>query len=469
MSVLAGTLPERVAEIIPRYSMLPPGGRVGVAVSGGADSVALLHILRRLWAGELAILHVNHHLRGEESDGDEAFVRELAQSLGLEITVEHALPGPGNLEQEARRARRAFFLRSRNELRLERVALGHTRSDQAETVLFRLLRGSGLTGLAGMRYATEEGFIRPLLSTSREEVRRWAREEGLIWREDSSNADPAFTRNRLRHRTLPELIDAYNPNLEGVLARTADLAQTEESYWNEQVEGIYPQITKRTELGLFFQIDSLGALHPALQRRLIRRAIQAVRGDLAGIDLPHVDAVLNLFGSLQGHDRVLIPGVDALRSFDQLLLTRPGTLAGRGRNYRLELEPEQKYQLPFEAGFLSVACLGLRFCANFKKEQEFEGEVSDLDADVLAGKTLCVRNWQPGDELHRTGHKAAEKIKSLFQVYRVPLWERRHWPVVLAGEEIVWVRQFGSAARFDVSDENRGIVRLTYHAVNRKV
>jgi tRNA(Ile)-lysidine synthase len=460
MSVLAGTLPERVAEIIPRYSMLPQSGRVGVAVSGGADSVALLHILHRLWS-DLVVLHVNHRLRGEESDGDEAFVRELAESRGLEIVVEHAIPGAGNLEQEARRARRAFFLGCG----LKRIALGHTRSDQAETVLFRLLRGSGLTGLAGMRYVTDEGFIRPLLTTSREEVRRWAREEGLTWREDSSNADLAFSRNRLRHETLPELARAYNPNVEGVLAGTADLAQTEEAYWNEQVEALYPQITKRNQLGSFFQIEGLSALHLALQRRLIRQAFQAVRGDLGGIDLPHVEAVLNLCRSRQGHDRVLIPGVDALRSFDQLLLSQPGTLGGQARNYRLELEIGGKYELPFEAGFLTLD----NFCANFKKEQDLEGEVSDLDADVLAGETLSVRNWRPGDELHRIGHRAAEKIKSLFQIYRVPLWERRHWPVVVAGEEIVWTRQFGGAARFGVSGQNRGIVRLAYHAVNRKV
>src|SRR5689334_594161 len=150
MSILAGTIPERAAEIIIRYNMLPASGRVGVAVSGGADSVALLHILRGLRC-DLIVLHVNHHLRGEESDGDEAFVRELTQSLGLPILIEHAIPTPGNLEEEARRARRAFFLRCREELALARIALGHTRSDQAETVLFRLLRGSGLTGLAGIR------------------------------------------------------------------------------------------------------------------------------------------------------------------------------------------------------------------------------------------------------------------------------------------------------------------------------
>jgi tRNA(Ile)-lysidine synthase len=301
--------------------------------------------------------------------------------------------------------------------------------------------------------------------TSREEVRRWVREQGLSWREDSSNADLAFRRNRLRQETLPQLTRTYNPNLEGVLARTAELAQTEESYWNEQVDRLYTQLTIRTQLGSFFQIDQLTAFHLALQRRLIRRAIEAVRGDLAGIDLAHVEAILDLCAGRQGHNRVLIPGVDALRSFDQLLLSRPGTIGGQTRNYRLEVEVGGNYELPFGAGFLTLD----KFCANFKKEQDLEGEVSDLDAEVLAGETLSVRNWRPGDELHRTGHKAAEKVKSLFQVYRVPLWERRHWPVVVAGEEIVWARQFGSAARFSVSDENRRIVRLAYHAVNRKV
>ncbi|HEY3937090.1 MAG TPA: tRNA lysidine(34) synthetase TilS [Bryobacteraceae bacterium] len=467
MSVLAGTLLDRVAQIITRYSMLPPGSRAGVAVSGGADSVVLLHLLHKLSANPM-VLHVNHHLRGAESDEDEAFVRSLAEGLGLEIAVQHARPGGGNIEQEARQARREFFLRSMDEYGLCRVALGHTRSDQAETVLFRLLRGSGLTGLAGMRPVTREGLIRPLLSASREEVRVWARDEGLTWREDSSNSNLEFARNRLRHQTIPTLTKEYNSNLEAVLAATASLAQREEDYWNQQIEPIYREITKRTSLGSIFQIGALLLLHPAVQRRVIRRAIEKIRGDLRGIDLSHIEAVLNLCGSEQGHDRVLIPGVDALRSFGQLLLAQPGTLGGQPRRYCLELKPGDRCELPYQAGYLSVNWLkpDNEFCANFKKEPEFEVEVSDLDGSVFGGaetpESLCVRNWQPGDELHRPGHQAAEKIKSLFQEERVLLWERKHWPVVLAGKEVVWARQFGGAARFKVSGESRRIVRLTY-------
>ncbi|HTU46307.1 MAG TPA: tRNA lysidine(34) synthetase TilS, partial [Bryobacteraceae bacterium] len=175
--MLAETLLDRVAEIIPRYSMLEPGDRVGVAISGGADSVVLLHLLHRLAPRlqiGLALLHVNHHFRGAESDADEAFVRKLGDALELEVLVTSGAVSGGNLEQEARQVRREFFRRCMAERGLKRVALGHTRSDQAETVLFRLLRGSGLAGLAGMYPVTQDGFIRPLLTTSREEVRQWA-------------------------------------------------------------------------------------------------------------------------------------------------------------------------------------------------------------------------------------------------------------------------------------------------------
>jgi tRNA(Ile)-lysidine synthase len=468
MSVLAGTLLDRVAQIITRYSMLPPGSRTGVAVSGGADSVVLLHLLHNL-STNLLVLHVNHHLRGADSDEDEAFVRSLAGALGLEIAVQHAPPGKGNIEQEARQGRREFFRRSMEEYGLDRVALGHTRSDQAETVLFRLLRGSGLTGLAGMRPVTREGLIRPLLTASREEVRDWAKNEGLTWREDSSNTNLELARNRLRHRTIPSLTKEYNANLETILAGTATLAQAEEDYWNQQIKPVYHEITKRTPLGSIFQIAALAVLHPAVQRRVIRCAIEEIRGDLQGIDLAHVEAILNLCGSEQGHDRVLIPGVDALRSFGHLLLTHPGTLGGRPRRYWLELKPGDRCELPYQAGYLSVNWLkpNNEFCANFKGEPEFDVEVSDLDGSIFGGdgtpESLYVRNWQPGDELHRPGHQAAEKIKSLFQEQRVLLWQRKHWPVVLAGKEVIWARQFGGAARFKVTGESRSIVRLTYH------
>ena len=469
--MLAETLLDRVAEIIPRYSMLEPGDRVGVAISGGADSVVLLHLLYRLAPRlqiGLALLHVNHQLRGAESDADEEFVRRLGDALQLEVLVTSGAVSGGNLEQEARQVRREFFQRCMAERGLKRVALGHTRSDQAETVLFRLLRGSGLAGLAGMYPVTQDGFIRPLLTTGREEVRQWAIAESLSWREDSSNANPQFARNRLRNEAMPLLSREFNTNLEGVLAGTAELAQTEEDYWSQEVEPVYLEIAKRNALGSILQVKPLKALHLAVQRRVIRRALRDIRGDLRSLDFSHIDAVLKICYSVHGHDRVIIPGVDALRSFDELLLARPGEPNSRPRHYHVDLEPGIESLLPFRSGSIIVNCVnsGLENCVNFKKDQDSKAEIADLDADKVGppGRpaVLFARNWEPGDELQRPGHKGAEKIKSLFQQQRVVLWERRHWPIVVAGQEIVWVRRFGAAAKFTASDESRRVIRLVY-------
>jgi tRNA(Ile)-lysidine synthase len=473
MALLPLTLVDRVARILTRYNMLAAGERMGVAVSGGADSVVLLNVLQRLrsqFAAEFIVLHVNHHLRGAESDEDEGFVRTLAASVGLPIAVADGTPLPGNLEQEARLARRQFFLSSMRQHGLQKLALGHTRGDQAETVLFRFLRGSGLAGLAGMQPVTAEGFVRPLLTLGREEIRQWARTEGIAWREDSSNTDPAFTRNRLRQITLPALTQEYNPNLEAILAGTARLAQAEEDYWSRQIEPIYKETVKRTSLGSFCKTALLGSLHPAVQRRLIRRAVAEVKGDLRGIDLDHIDAILALCLSEQGHDRVLVPGVDALRSFGELLLTAPGTLAGRTRQYCFPIQIGKKCELPFDTGSVYVNWVksATEICANFKGERHLTEEAVDLDWDVLAkagtSEALVVRNWEPGDEILRPGHRAAEKIKALFQESRILLWERRHWPVVEIGKEIVWARRFGCAGKFKATSESGRVIRLVYGA-----
>ena len=175
---------EQVAATISRYSMLAPGARVIVAVSGGPDSVCLLHVLRELKIQVVGIAHVNHKLRGEDSEEDERFVAAMAREMGLEFHSAVAVCGAGNLEQTARRARREFFHDLIRRGLADRIALGHTRDDQAETVLFRMLRGSGLAGLAGILPVTAEGLIRPLLGVTRGEVETFLRERGIRWRED---------------------------------------------------------------------------------------------------------------------------------------------------------------------------------------------------------------------------------------------------------------------------------------------
>ena len=452
--------------------MVAAGDRIGVAVSGGADSVVLLHVLHSLRNSfdlSLTVLHVNHQLRGPESDGDEAFVRGLADSLRLAVIVEQGPVPAGNQEQEARRVRQRFFRSARTTHSLQRIALGHTRTDQAETILLRFLRGTGLTGLAGMMPVTASGLIRPLLSLSRAEVHDFARVSGLTWREDSSNQDHRFRRNHLRLVTIPRLSREYNPQLEAGLARTGVIVQAEEEFWATHVENLYNRLVAVTPESVTVAVDELNALTVAEARRLIRRCLQDVRGDLRAIDLAHVAAVLTICRSRHGHDRVIIPGVDAIRSFAQLRLATPDA-AKQPRDFDLELRLGREVCLPFRVGRLRITEVSTEApdCVTVKDENlvsaQEEHAITDVCVPPPMVERLRVRNWQPGDRYQRVGSVSQEKIKTMFQEGRVPLWERRHWPVIVAGTEIIWARQFGPAQPFARAPDSGCVLRVRFEA-----
>lgn len=466
---------ERVAETIARHGMVSASDQIGVAVSGGADSVVLLHVLHKLAAPlqiELIALHVNHRLRGPESDADESLVREICDQLSIRCVVAARPIGDeeNNLEQAARDQRRRFFHEQMQSGVVNRVATGHTLSDQAETVLFRLFRGAGLTGLSGMRFQTSDRLIRPLLALTRSEVREWAAAQNLSWREDSSNLNLRFRRNRIRHELLPLAREAFHPQIERVLAGTAMLAQAEEEYWDELLSSLFPKFATMSHFGLIGDVHFLRHQHLAVQRRLIRRALCETKGDLRGLDSTHIEAVIGLCGTLEGHDRVMVPGADVLRSFHQLRFARSALGTVQHRHYRVPLDLAIDIELPFGAGALRLDVVPGDFrsddiCANFKDEQGF-AERARLGGGIFSdpGRLahLAVRNWEPGDAYQRLGHRGTEKLKALFQEQKVPLWERRHWPVLEFNDDIVWTRKFGVSARFGAADDSSPALLLRY-------
>ena len=456
----------RVAETTYRYSMFSPGQRVGVAVSGGADSVALLHILKELsprWNLSLRVLHLNHKLRGAESDGDADFVRDTAHRLGLELTAEEMdvaarlAESGGNLEQISRDARYGFFRRLLQSGELERVALGHTRTDQAETVLYRLLRGSGTAGLAGIRPVTREGFVRPLINVDRPEVIAWLRLRGLPWREDSSNFDLRLERNRIRHVLLPQLARDWNPRIERVLARTAAIAADEELYWDVEAGRLVRALTEPVEGGLLLDAAKVGDLPPAVVRRLLRRAVEQVKGDLRGIDALHVERLSGLLGGGPGEGRVEIPGATAERSFEWVRLVRAGATAAPVSFEALVRAPGE-LALP---GGKSVIRLELEEQAGRGAGGETgyntEGDALDGTAGTVAFE---LRSWRPGDRFHCRGAPRPAKVSELFERARIPSWERSGWPMLLDGTDIIWTRRFGVAQGRAPGDGCRRIVRV---------
>ena len=447
------TVTERVAATLARYNMLPPGGpqRLGVAVSGGGDSVYLLYALRELGLAS-AILHINHGLRGAESDRDETFVRALAQHFDLPCYVFVAPVIQGNTEQEARRLRYQFFAEHIAAGHCDAVATGHTLDDQAETVFYRFLRGSGTAGLSGIRPVHTEGtsvVIRPLLELRRDEIRAWLAAHKVKWLEDSSNANHEFVRNRIRNRYLPELIAGTNPALPELLASTAVWAQGEEDYWEAELDRLAPSFLVARGESILMETAPFLALVPAVQRRLLRGALGKVRGSLRGIGFAHVEAARALLASSEGSGRIQLPGLDIYRSFDWLRISPLGFDAKLPRDFEFPLPVPGRLEIPERRLTMEMELVSAGRVYN-------GGMNGALDRDLCTG-SLTLRNWRPGDHFHRQGHSSPEKIKTLFQEFRIPLWDRRNWPVVeCAGPNagaIVWTRRFGVDARFIATPE----------------
>lgn len=441
----------RVAETIRRFRMFEPSQHVGVAVSGGADSVCLLHILLELapqWDLCLSVLHLNHGLRGEESRQDEQFVRELAARLGLPATIRavDVAASSDNLEQAARHARLAFFREQLAAGALARIATGHTGNDQAETVLFRFLRGSGGSGLAAIRPVTSDGLVRPLLDAGRAEVEQYLRDRGIPWREDSTNSSLQFARNRIRHQLLPQLAREWNPAIGETLHRAADWALAEEEYWDAEIGRMAAQFLIEREGAVLVRVEILRQLPLAVARRLVRRAMEQAKGDLRGVDFGHVAAIVTLALSPLGHGRVQAPGVDVERSLDWLRFAGSGAIRAAAGGYRLPAPVPGLVRVPGTG--IAVALELIEKAETFEPpDSVYNGETGWVNWHTLSG-SLEIRNWRPGDRYQPRGSAGEEKIKTLFQKARIPRWERRHWPVVTDGSAIVWVRQFGAATRF---------------------
>jgi len=457
---------DRIAEFVARHNMFPPGARVGVAVSGGADSVFLLEALRELaprWNLHLSVVHIEHGIRGAASRADAAFVQDLAARHSLPFHLHQAdVPAiHDNLQQAARHVRQAFFAELISAGTVDRIATGHTRSDQAETVLYRILRGSGLAGLSGILPVTEERIVRPLLVLDRADIECWLRKRNIQWREDETNRDQSYARNRLRHEILPLLRESFNPRLDDTLGHLATLAQDEEIYWAAQLD---PKAPPGPQI---LSTSDLTGSPVAQARRIIRRAIGLAKGDLRQINFPQVERILEMACSQHGHDRVQIPGLDVLRSFEWIRLApltlsrdREGAVGGSGFVFSIPIQPPGSVELPDGSARITLQILEKAerrpTCVTVGSELDW-GRLPSPEG-ALSG--LEIRNWRPGDQYQLVGQSRKQKIKNLFQEARVPLWERWNWPIVTYNETIVWARRFGAAAEYAAGPTTRKVLEV---------
>ena len=437
-----------------------PGERVAVAVSGGADSVALLRILLEL-REELGIVvsvsHFHHGIRGTEADADERFVTELAKVFDLGLHLERGDARACSeqyrlsLETAARELRYRFFFRLLEENTAGRIATAHTLEDQAETVLMKLLRGAGTRGLAGIfpeqRVAKGGSIVRPLLEAGRDELREYLRGLNQSWREDLSNNDMGFTRNRVRARALPMLREQVNPAADLALAHVAEISRAEEEYWQEQVKRMLPLVVtagepargggrKQTaQPAVSLEIATLEQQPLAMQRRLLRGAAEQLG---LSLNFEHVNAILSLLRQRSS------------RGAKGSTIEIPNGWRARLLFRELRIEPIAR-QLPHAAyqhrlplpGEIYVPELDRTLRArisesNGRTENAAYNRAHSIRLPEITD--LVVRNWRPGDRFQPALHSSEKRVKELLYPMHLSAEQKRVWPVVVAGSRVVWVR-----------------------------
>jgi tRNA(Ile)-lysidine synthase len=470
MSVLT----ERVCRTIDRFRLLPPGARVIAGVSGGADSTALVCLLRDI-APQLGVVlagvaHFNHTLRGAASDADEQFCRTLAGRLDLAFyagrgDVRAAARALGtSIEDAGRRLRYRYFDEVLVLAEATHVAVGHTRDDQAETLLLNLVRGAGPRGLGGMR-PLRGRVARPLIECTHAELIGWLAERGIGFREDESNADPRHARNRLRHQVLP-LIDAAFPGSRNALCRSAEIARADADFLDDLARQWLagPGAGSADEEGL--DAAGLTALPVALARRAVFLRLTD-QGGGPGIGFEQVDRVLDLAaGRTSG--RLILPGLEVAVSGGRLVFSgRTGRGPGRteyfspaGNFFRAALSIPGEALLPGGLVVSSVLRPGSPSASELRiGAAEAAGLVACVDAARC--RELWVRFRQPGDRLRPLGAGGRRKLQDLFVDRKVPRAVRDRTPIVVdADDRIVWVAGHAVSEDFRVSDATRAVVIL---------
>lgn len=424
-AVMAHTLLDALRAAVQRYDLVALGDTVLVAVSGGADSVALLAALRELQGAfgiGLVAAHLNHGLRGAESVADCAFVERLAGELAVPLHVDTAQVPSGNLEAEARRVRYAFLERAATALGATKIATAHTLDDQAETVLLRLLRGAGRRGLGGIR-PRRGRIIRPLIGCDRVQVRSFLVERGLDWRRDRSNFDVTYARACIRAGYLPALAREFNPRLARALARLADVLREEDALL-DRLAATVPGAGEALDLAV------LCALEAPIARRVVRRWWRRY-GSGRRLGLAHVEAALALARREAGGGGVRVPGGAVVREEKALRFRAAPDAFGAAEAYAFALEPGAAVEVP--GGWR------LRLSEEVVDEGPPPGvAVCVVDADRLRAP-LSVRNRRRGDRVQPLGLGGHTTIKRLFIARGVPRALRVSYPLVLAGDEVLWV------------------------------
>jgi tRNA(Ile)-lysidine synthase len=456
-----GDILKKVKNTISRYGMIRSGDRIVVAVSGGPDSVCLLDILNELRDDlgiELVVAHYDHGLRPGEDETETRFVETLAGSLDLPFEMKKAatgLEGSGPLEERARHARYCFFDEVKEKRLAQKIATGHNLNDQSETVLMRLLRGSGVTGLAGIPPVRDGSIIRPLISITRDDIMSYLDMKGLKYVTDSSNSETYFLRNRIRLEVLPKLKE-IQPRLMELLGRTAGIMRRDDEWMEQEAEAWIIKDAEIREHGeVLIPLSLFKPLSEALKYRVIRCALRMAGETLRRISLTHIEDVLSLSNGEKPQAGVNLPnGLIVRRMYDKLIFNR-----GEGRVF-----DEFSYTLEGH-GISYLEALECTISIEEKETAKLPDTYTSpwtayLNADRITFPVV-VRNFRPGDRFVPFGMSGHKKLKDFFIDLKIPAEDRARIPILTHDNSPVWVCGFRIDDRYKVMPDTEKVLKIT--------
>lgn len=432
---------KKIYETVLRLGMWEPGDKILLAVSGGADSISLLYSLvefQDVHGAELGVVHLNHGLR-PEADEEESFVRNNAQSLGLpfftkKVSLRTDCPGL-SIEEAGRAARYAFFRETLKREGFDFIATAHHADDQAEQILMNLVRGCGPDGLCGIP-AMHGDILRPLIRLQKKELQSYLTEKNLPWREDKSNSDILFLRNRIRHELFPLLEASFNPAVKKNLLQLGAIAAEDKFFWEDLVEVKWQELLiEKKDHSLRLSMKKLKNLMPALQSRLLRHAIREIKGNLLGVGKKHMEAIRNLL--MQTESRTLhLPDRIRLNFSRGILEIQKSSHPLRVKNNLLH-EFEKHIPLPFSFPHEIFLPEGLG-----KLHLDLDGETIEKTNTVFIPADsfpLSVRNFRAGDRIRPHGHTGFRKVLPFLSEKGIPFRERSKRPILVRKNEVLWV------------------------------
>lgn len=446
----------KVTKTIKKYSMLSGREIVLVGISGGPDSVCLLHILNELkdaWQLTLHALYIDHGLRPDETPYEIEFCKGLTGSLKIPFTVEavdvraFSQRERLNLQESARNLRYLTFEEHAHQVDADRIATGHHATDQAETIIMQMLRGSGIKGLSGISPVRGK-IIRPLIELERKEIEQYLDKQGSKYIMDSSNLQMDYLRNRLRHEVMP-LLNKFNPNLTKTLCRTADILREENDYIETTVtKSLMRLISRKCEDTIELFLTPLEYIDQVILRRALMRVIDETRG-LREIGFDQIQEIISLIRGGSSGSRIYLPrGIRAIKGYSTLAIT--ASLPKKLKEYTLEVPGETLLK---ESGLVLISSIGEESSIPYDRNEAV------FDADMLHFP-LKIRSRRPGDFFYPFGFAKRKKLQDFFVDEKVPRDARDTIPLLISGEDIIWVVGYRTDERYKVESSSRRVLRI---------